>query len=72
MLSKQEVVTRHLPSGGPHLVGCGSVDPGTGNGCGMEFFLMTEPQLGGTYQDLARATLGAEAAGLAGFARSDH
>ena len=38
----------------------------------MDFFLMTEPQLGGTYQDLARAARGAEAAGLAGFARSDH
>lgn len=33
---------------------------------------MTEPQLGGSYQDLARAARQAEEAGLAGFARSDH
>jgi alkanesulfonate monooxygenase SsuD/methylene tetrahydromethanopterin reductase-like flavin-dependent oxidoreductase (luciferase family) len=33
---------------------------------------MTEPQLGGTYEDLLFAAGAAEAAGLAGFSRSDH
>jgi alkanesulfonate monooxygenase SsuD/methylene tetrahydromethanopterin reductase-like flavin-dependent oxidoreductase (luciferase family) len=38
----------------------------------MDFFLMTEPQLGGSYQDLVNAARAAEEAGLAGFARADH
>ena len=38
----------------------------------MDFYLMTEPQLGGSYQDLAWAAHAAEDAGLSGFARSDH
>ncbi len=38
----------------------------------MQFFLMTEPQLGGGYDQLSWAARYAEDAGLAGFARSDH
>ncbi|MEX1281519.1 MAG: TIGR03560 family F420-dependent LLM class oxidoreductase [Acidimicrobiia bacterium] len=38
----------------------------------MELALMTEPQLGGTYQDLLDAARWAEANGLVAFARSDH
>ena len=38
----------------------------------MRFVLMTEPQLGGTYDDLLFAARAAEKAGLYGFARSDH
>ncbi len=38
----------------------------------MRFVLMTEPQLGGTYDDLLFAAQTAERAGLYGFSRSDH
>lgn len=38
----------------------------------MEFSLMTEPQLGGGYDQLSWAARYAEEAGLFGFARSDH
>ena len=38
----------------------------------MQFFLMTEPQLGGGYDQLSWAARYAEDAGLTGFARSDH
>ena len=38
----------------------------------MQFSLMTEPQLGGSYDDLARAAHRAEEAGLWSFARADH
>ena len=38
----------------------------------MRFLLMTEPQLGGTYDDLLFAAQAAERAGLYGFSRSDH
>lgn len=38
----------------------------------MQFSLMTEPQLGGSYDDLARAAHRAEDAGLSSFARADH
>jgi alkanesulfonate monooxygenase SsuD/methylene tetrahydromethanopterin reductase-like flavin-dependent oxidoreductase (luciferase family) len=38
----------------------------------MEFCLMTEPQLGGTYEDQLKAARWCEERGLAGFARSDH
>jgi alkanesulfonate monooxygenase SsuD/methylene tetrahydromethanopterin reductase-like flavin-dependent oxidoreductase (luciferase family) len=38
----------------------------------MLFVLMTEPQLGGTYDDLLFAAQRAEQAGLYGFSRSDH
>lgn len=38
----------------------------------MQFSLMTEPQLGGTYDELLAAALWTEANGLASFARSDH
>lgn len=38
----------------------------------MEFGLMTEPQMGMTYGELARAARLAESLGLAVFARSDH
>lgn len=38
----------------------------------MRFVLMTEPQLGGTYDDLLFAAQTAERAGLHGFSRSDH
>lgn len=38
----------------------------------MEFALMTEPQLGGTYEQLLAAARWAEAAGMVSFARSDH
>lgn len=38
----------------------------------MRFVLMTEPQLGGTYEDLLFAARTAEQAGLHGFSRSDH
>ena len=38
----------------------------------MEFGLMTEPQMGMTYDDLLRAARLAESLGLAVFARSDH
>jgi alkanesulfonate monooxygenase SsuD/methylene tetrahydromethanopterin reductase-like flavin-dependent oxidoreductase (luciferase family) len=38
----------------------------------MRFVLMTEPQLGGTYDDLLFAAQAAEQAGLYGFSRSDH
>ncbi len=38
----------------------------------MEFALMTEPQVGGTYEDLLSAARWAEHSGLVAFARSDH
>lgn len=38
----------------------------------MQFSVMTEPQMGGTYQDLLAAALFAERAGMVSFARSDH
>jgi alkanesulfonate monooxygenase SsuD/methylene tetrahydromethanopterin reductase-like flavin-dependent oxidoreductase (luciferase family) len=38
----------------------------------MEFALMTEPQLGGTYEQLLAAARWAETAGMVSFARSDH
>lgn len=38
----------------------------------MDFSLMTEPQIGGTYDQLLAAARWAEANGLASFARSDH
>lgn len=38
----------------------------------MEFGLMTEPQMGGTYTELLGLARYAESAGLAVFARSDH
>ena len=38
----------------------------------MDFALMTEPQLGGTYQEQLAAARWAEQAGLVAFARSDH
>lgn len=38
----------------------------------MEFSFMAEPQLGGTYGDLARAARRAQEAGLVSFARADH
>lgn len=38
----------------------------------MRFVLATEPQLGGTYDDLLAAARAVESAGLEGFSRSDH
>jgi alkanesulfonate monooxygenase SsuD/methylene tetrahydromethanopterin reductase-like flavin-dependent oxidoreductase (luciferase family) len=38
----------------------------------MRYSLMTEPQLGGTYDDLLRFARHAETLGLVSFARSDH
>ena len=38
----------------------------------MDFALMTEPQVGGTYDDLLRLALWAEDQGLVAMARSDH
>ncbi len=38
----------------------------------MEFGLMVEPQMGGTYEDLLRLARAAEKAGFSSFARSDH
>lgn len=38
----------------------------------MKFSVMTEPQLGGTYQDLLAVARFAEQAGMVSFARSDH
>ncbi|MGH8923812.1 MAG: LLM class flavin-dependent oxidoreductase, partial [Acidimicrobiia bacterium] len=38
----------------------------------MRFALMTEPQLGGTYAQLAAAARQAEQVGFETFARSDH
>lgn len=38
----------------------------------MKFSLMTEPQLGGTYDDILAAARWAESVGMVGFARSDH
>lgn len=38
----------------------------------MEFGLMVEPQLGGTYEELLALALAAEKAGFTSFARSDH
>ena len=38
----------------------------------MRLVLMTEPQLGGSYEDLVFAARAAEEAGLYGFSRSDH
>ncbi len=38
----------------------------------MDFALMTEPQLGGTYEEQLAAARWAEQAGLTSFARSDH
>jgi alkanesulfonate monooxygenase SsuD/methylene tetrahydromethanopterin reductase-like flavin-dependent oxidoreductase (luciferase family) len=38
----------------------------------MQFSFMTEPQLGGSYEDLARAARLTEQAGLVSFARADH
>ncbi len=38
----------------------------------MEFGLMVEPQLGGSYDDLLRLARAAEKAGFTSFARSDH
>ena len=38
----------------------------------MQFSLMTEPQLGGTYDQLLELALWAESEGMVSFARSDH
>lgn len=38
----------------------------------IEFAIMVEPQLGGTYNDLLESALWAESNGMASFARSDH
>ena len=38
----------------------------------MQFSLMTEPQMGGTYEQILRAARLAEEQGLHSFARSDH
>lgn len=38
----------------------------------MDFSLMTEPQIGGTYDDLLAVARWAESAGMVSFARSDH
>lgn len=38
----------------------------------MEFGLMVEPQIGGSYDDLLQLALAAEAAGFSSIARSDH
>ncbi len=38
----------------------------------MEFGLMVEPQVGGTYEELLRLARAAEEAGFTSFARSDH
>ena len=38
----------------------------------MDFALMTEPQMGGTYQQMAAAARWAEEQGFVSFARSDH
>jgi alkanesulfonate monooxygenase SsuD/methylene tetrahydromethanopterin reductase-like flavin-dependent oxidoreductase (luciferase family) len=38
----------------------------------MRFSLMTEPQLGGTYEELLDLALWAEGEGMVSFARSDH
>ncbi len=38
----------------------------------MQFSFMTEPQLGGSYEDLVRAARLTEQAGLLSFARADH
>ena len=38
----------------------------------MDYALMTEPQVGGTYDDLRRLARWAEARGLVAFSRSDH
>ena len=38
----------------------------------MEYALMTEPQIGGTYDQILEAALWAEGAGMVAFARSDH
>jgi alkanesulfonate monooxygenase SsuD/methylene tetrahydromethanopterin reductase-like flavin-dependent oxidoreductase (luciferase family) len=38
----------------------------------LDFALMTEPQIGGTYEELLAAARWAEDNGLVGFARSDH
>jgi len=38
----------------------------------LDFALMTEPQIGGTYEELLAAARWAEGNGLVGFARSDH
>ena len=38
----------------------------------MQFVLMTEPQLGMTYDTILDLAQWAESAGLAGFSRSDH
>lgn len=38
----------------------------------MEYGIMVEPQLGGTYNDLLAAATWAESSGLVSFARSDH
>ena len=38
----------------------------------VDFAMMTEPQIGGTYEEILAAALWAEENGLVGFARSDH
>ena len=38
----------------------------------MEFGLMVEPQMGGTYEELLTLARAAESAGFTAFARSDH
>ena len=38
----------------------------------MEFSIMTEPQMGGTYEELLAIARFAEDRGLVSFARSDH
>ena len=38
----------------------------------MDFAVMTEPQIGGTYDELLEIARWAEANGLVSFARSDH
>jgi alkanesulfonate monooxygenase SsuD/methylene tetrahydromethanopterin reductase-like flavin-dependent oxidoreductase (luciferase family) len=43
-----------------------------GGVAGMEFGLMVEPQMGGTYKDLLAIARAAEKAGYASIARSDH
>lgn len=42
------------------------------NGCFVDFALMVEPQLGGTYDDLLELARWAEASGFVSFTRSDH
>jgi alkanesulfonate monooxygenase SsuD/methylene tetrahydromethanopterin reductase-like flavin-dependent oxidoreductase (luciferase family) len=51
---------------------CGWVGSARATVPGMRFVLMTEPQLGGSYDDLLFACRATEQAGLEYFARSDH